>query len=455
MSDAPLYLAAFFAMLGVLVVVHEFGHFLVARWCGVKVLRFAVGFGKPLWIGRFGRDRTEWAICAVPLGGYVKMLDEREGAVAPEDLPRAYNRLSVGRRSLIVLAGPFANFLLAIAIYWGVFWIGSLELLPVLGDPPADSPAAHAGIHNGEQVRAVEGEPVTSWQDFRWVLVQKSVDHDVVNLEVINERQEIAFRRLSLASLREGGWDGEAFDYLGLNFFRPRLPPVIGKVVAGSVAEQAGLQPGDEIEAVGTTPVQSWYQIQQLVGASAGKLLTLHLRRGEDALSVELRPQAVAQNGQTVGRIGVAAADSADTRRELRATVHYDFWVAGARACRETWDKSVFSLVMLGKMLKGEVSWRNLSGPVTLADYAGQTAKMGLDYYLKFTALVSVSLGVLNLLPVPVLDGGHLLYHILEVIKRGPLPERFMELGQQVGLAILLALMAFAFFNDINRLLSG
>ncbi len=455
MSDAPLYLGSFFLMLGVLIVVHEFGHYIVARACGVKVLRFAIGFGKPLWLRRFGRDRTELAVCAFPLGGYVKMLDEREGEVAPADLPRAYNRQGVGRRSLIVVAGPLANFLLAILIYWGMFWTGSLELLPILGTPTAGTPAAQAGIVNGELVRAVDGQKVESWQDFRWLLVQSSVDRDGIELEVINERKEIAYRRLSLSSVREGGWEGEAFDRLGINFFRPHLPPVIGKVMPDSVAEQAGLKAGDEFVAIGDISVHSWYEVQKPISEAPGKLLVIHVRRGDREFSVELRPQAHEQRGKTVGRIGVAAAESTDSRRELRAVVRHDFLDAGARALRETWDKSVFSLVMLGKMLKGEVSWRNLSGPVTIADYAGQSAKMGLDYYLKFMALVSVSLGVLNLLPVPVLDGGHLLYHILEVIKRGPLSERVMELGQQVGLAILLALMAFAFFNDINRLLSG
>lgn len=455
MNDFPLYLAAFLLMLGVLIVVHEFGHYLVARLCGVKVLRFAIGFGRPLWSRPLGKDQTELAICLFPLGGYVKMLDEREGEVASDQLHRAYNRQSVGRRSLIVAAGPAANFLLAILLYWIVFWVGSQELLPILGPPPIDSPAALAGVSNGELVRAVDGEQVDTWQDFRWILLQKGLKHESAELEVINERQEIAFRRIALTALSEDGWQGDGFERLGLGFFRPHIRPVLGKVAPGSVAEQAGLRAGDEIVAIDALAIDSWHDVVLKVREAVGKPLVLTVQRGTESLRIEVKPQIYEERGKTFGRIGVAVAELGDARREVRALVRYDLLKAGAKAVRETWEKSVFSLVMLGKMLTGEVSWRNLSGPVTIADYAGQSAKLGLDYYLKFMALVSVSLGVLNLLPVPVLDGGHLLYHMLEAIKRGPLSERAMEIGQQIGLTLLLTLMAFAFFNDINRLLSG
>lgn len=455
MSNFPFYLAAFLVVLGVLIVVHELGHYAAARLCGVKVLRFSLGFGPVLWQKTLGRDRTEWALSVFPLGGYVKMLDEREGEVAPKELARAFNRQGVGKRSLIVAAGPFANFALAILIYWGVFMLGSQELLPVLGNPSPDTPAALAGVRNGEQVRKVDGEPVATWNDLRWTLLQKAVDQESVELEVINEQQEIALRRLYLQAAGEGGWEGDALARLGIAFYRPDVPAVFGQVVSGGPADRAGLMPGDRVRAVDAGEIRFWHELVGKVRASADRVLHLEIERRGEILSVDLVPEAFVERGQAIGRIGVAVADSAKLHREMRTFVSYGVFAAGGKALAETWDKSVFSLLMLGKMLTGEVSWRNLSGPVTIADYAGQSARLGLDYYLKFMALVSISLGVLNLLPIPVLDGGHLMYHMIEVVRRRPLSERAMEVGQRIGLSLLFVLMAFAFFNDINRLVSG
>lgn len=455
MSDLPFYLAAFAVVLGVLIVVHELGHFLVARWCGVKVLRFSVGFGRVLWQRRLGRDGTEWAVSAFPLGGYVKMLDEREGEVAKTELHRAFNRQSVGKRSLIVAAGPLANFALAILLYWVVFMYGSNELLPVLGTPPAGSPAAIAAITNGEQVRSVDGQPVATWNDLRWLLLEKAVDYETVEMELVNERGEIAFRRLALNSVAEQGWEGDALDHLGIRFFRPNVPPVIGDVVKGGPAATAGLLTGDRVVAVDGQPVDLWLDFVSIVRESGGRSLHLEIRRGDETLGFDLVPESVSERGRAVGKIGVAVKEVPASRREIRTFIRHGFVESGRLAVAETWNKAVFSLVMMGKMLVGEVSWKNLSGPVTIADYAGQSARLGLDYYLKFMALVSISLGVLNLLPIPVLDGGHLLYHMIEVVRRRPLSERSMEVAQQVGMSLLFALMAFAFFNDIARLFNG
>ncbi len=455
MSNFPFYLAAFLVVLGVLIVVHEFGHYAAARYCGVKVLRFSLGFGPVLWQKTLGRDRTEWAVSLFPLGGYVKMLDEREGEVAPDELARAFNRQGVGKRSLIVAAGPLANFALAILIYWVVFMLGSQELLPVLGTPPLETPAAQAGVRNGEQVRALDGGPVATWNDLRWALLQKAVDHESVELELINERQEIAVRRLSLQAAGEGGWEGDALARLGIVFYRPQVPAVFGQVVDGGPAERAGLQPGDRVLTIDGGAIRFWHELVGKVRASAGQVLHLEVERRGELLVLDLVPEVQQERGQAIGRIGVGVADSAELHREMRTFVSYGPLLAGSKALSETWDKSVFSLLMLGKMLTGEVSWRNLSGPVTIADYAGQSARLGLDYYLKFMALVSISLGVLNLLPIPVLDGGHLMYHVLEVVRRRPLSERAMEVGQRIGLSLLFVLMAFAFFNDINRLVTG
>jgi len=454
-NDLPFYLAAFAVVLGVLIIVHELGHYLAARWCGVKVLRFSVGFGRVLWQRELGRDRTEWALSIFPLGGYVKMLDEREGEVGASEAYRAFNRQGVGKRSIIVAAGPLANFFLAIVLYWVVFMHGSQELLPVLGTPPESSPAAVAAIQNGEQVRLVDGQPVATWNDLRWLLLEKAVDHDSVDLEVINDKGEIAFRRLALQRVAVEGWEGDALDHLGIRFYRPNTPPVIGEVVKGSPGARVGLMAGDRIVAVDGKAIDWWTEFVTVVRSSAGKPLRIDIQRGDAILAFEVVPDAVVERGRSVGKIGVAVKEGPGARREIRTFVHYGFFEAGRLALAETWNKSVFSLVMMGKMLVGEVSWKNLSGPVTIADYAGQSARLGLDYYLKFMALVSISLGVLNLLPIPVLDGGHLLYHMIEVVRRRPLSERSMEISQRFGMSILFALMAFAFFNDIARLLNG
>lgn len=466
MTNFLFYLAAFAVVLGILIVVHELGHYWVARLCGVKVLRFSIGFGRPIFSVFSGTDRTEWAVGTFPFGGYVKMLDEREAPVANQELHRAFNVQPVGKRMAIVAAGPLANLLLAILIYWGLFYSGTEELRPILGSPPAASAAADAGIQNGEVVIRVDGQAVQTWQDFRWQLLQSSVnkpaaaeggepDPDYVSIEVQDARQQVVFRRLSLASLREQSFEGDPLGLLGVNFFRPQLAPVFGKITPGSPAESAGLQSGDEVLAVDGVAIEFWSDVVHKIHNAPERPLLLTILRGETRLEVPVVPEGYSERGTRIGRIGVGVRDAGPSRDELMITVRYDVLTALSKAVEETWEKSSFSLVMMGKMLTGEVSWRNLSGPVTIADYAGQSARMGIDYYLKFLALVSISLGILNLLPVPVLDGGHLMYHMIEIIKRGPVSERFMEIGQQIGLALLLLLMAFAFYNDINRLISG
>ena len=455
MSNFFYYLAAFALVLGVLVIVHEYGHYIVARWAGVKVLKFSVGFGRALWSKRMGRDGTEWAIGVFPLGGYVKMLDEREGDVAPEELHRSFNRKSVWRRMAIVAAGPLANILLAILVYWGLFWYGMEELKPIFGPPVAASPAAAAGFVSGERVLKVGGEVVQTWQDMRWVLLRKAVDQDLIDFEVINPHNEITTHRLDVSLAREGGWEGDALTTLGVNFYRPILPAVIGEVSPDSAAAAAGLVPGDEILEIDGELVSNWAEVVRTVRASSGKPLKLVAQRNGELRRIDITPRTVHEGAHEIGRIGATVKDIGLQRSDLMITVRYGIIDALGKSVYEAWDKSAFSLVMMGKMISGEVSWRNISGPVTIADYAGQSAKLGVDYYLKFMALVSISLAVLNLLPIPVLDGGHLLYYVVEIIRRKPLTERSMEIGQQVGLGLLLMLMAFAFYNDINRLISG
>lgn len=455
MSGFVFYLAAFALILGVLVVVHEFGHYLVARLAGVKVLRFSLGFGHALWSKRMGRDGTEWSIAVFPLGGYVKMLDEREGDVPSAELGRSFNRQSVWRRMAIVAAGPSANLLLAVFVYWALFLVGTEELKPVLGAPVAASAAAAAGFENGELVREVAGEPVATWQEMRWAMLRSAADSDTVAVEVINARNEISLRQLDVSSIRASGWEGDGLERLGVAFFRPRIPALLGKVGADSPAAAAGLQPGDEIRAIDALPVASWADVVERVRAAPGKPLRFEILRNAQTYQLTVTPATIDADDGQIGRIGASVADDGQARSELMVTVSYGPFAALGKAVDETWDKSVFSLLMIVRMISGEVSWRNISGPITIADYAGQSAKAGFGYYLKFLALVSISLAVLNLLPIPILDGGHLLYYVLEILKRGPLSERSMEIGQQIGLALMLMLMAFAFYNDINRLISS
>lgn len=449
------YVGSFAVALGVLIVVHEFGHYLVARLVGIKVLRFSVGFGKPLLSRRFGPDGTEWALSAFPLGGYVKMLDEREGPVAPAELNRAFNRRPVGQRALVVAAGPVANLLLAVVAYWGLFINGVDEMRPVLAAPPGGTAAAQAGIQEGELVRSVSGKPVTTLQDFRWQLMQQIVDRQPVALELINPRGEINIRTLDVSTFDTEALDGDFARLLGFVPYRPKLEPVIGGVAAGSVAEAAGLMPGDRVIGIAGKSIVGWSEVAKEIRASAGKSLTMTIRRGGEEQELRVVPKAEVEGGQTIGRIGISVRDDPQARARLFAHVRLDPAPAFAKAVEQTWDTALFSLRMMGRMLVGELSWKNISGPVTIADYAGQSARLGLDHYVKFIALISISLGVLNLLPIPILDGGHLLYYLLEVIKGGPLSERSMEIGQQIGLGLLMLLMAFAFYNDINRLISG
>jgi regulator of sigma E protease len=449
------YLGSFAVALGVLIVVHELGHYLVARWVGVKVLRFSVGFGRPLIARRLGVDNTEWVLATFPLGGYVKMLDEREEAVSPDEVHRAFNRQSVGRRALIVLAGPVANLLLAIVLYWFLFVSGVQELRPLLATPPAGSAAAVAGFEGGDEVRRVGEVPVETLQEFRWQLLKQISDRQPIKLEILNQRHEIHFRTLVPDFSGTEAFDADFFRLLGLSPYQPSFPPVLGTVAAGSVAEAAGLLPGDLVRSVNGQTIDTWIQLATAIRESPEKPILLELVRDGSSREVQVIPAEVSDGKRTIGRIGIGVRDEPEMRARLLINLQLGPVDAMQRAIEQTWDMSVFSLRMIGRMLIGEQSWRNISGPVTIADYAGQSARMGMDHFLKFLALISISLGVLNLLPVPVLDGGHLLYYFLEVIKGGPLSERAMEIGQQIGLGLLALLMALAFFNDINRLVSG
>lgn len=446
---------AFLIALGVLIVFHELGHYFVARLCGVKVLRFSVGFGTPLWSKRFGRDQTEWAIAAFPLGGYVKMLDEREGPVDPSELNRAFNRQSVARRFAVVVAGPAANFLLAIVVYSILFLHGVPGLRPVVADALPGTPAAAAQLRAGDVIEKVGNAPVATWQDLRWQLLEHAVRRDVVKLEVRNAKGEISFPRLDFSSLRSEDIDSGLLEAIGIERFNPPMQPVIGKLIEGGTAQRDGLEEGDRVTAIDGNPVSQWSELVEKVRASPGASLAIEIERAGRRRTVMVTAESATEGETTIGKIGAAALVDPKQIEQLITEVRYPPFEALWRAVARTGEVSAFTLKMLGRMIIGQVSVRNLSGPITIADYAGQTAQLGWLAYLNFLALISISLGVLNLLPVPVLDGGHLMYYLVEIVKGSPVSDRALEVGQQVGIVLLFSLMAFALYNDINRLFGG
>ncbi len=449
-------LLAFVIALGLLITFHEFGHYLVARWSGVKVLRFSIGFGRPFYKKTLGQDQTEWVLAAIPLGGYVKMLDEREGTVPTHELARAFNRQPVLKRFAIVAAGPIANFLLAILLYWVLFVIGVTGMKPVLGDVEPMTPAASAGLSAGETITSIARQSVTTWQDARLALLDHAVDRNAtVELEVVAENGVTHKRMLDLSTLNPDELDGDFLRKIGLSTYKPVLDSVIGQVIVGSAADKAGFQTEDEILAIDGKEILYWDEVVNEIRANPERELEVEVLRAKSVMKLTLVPEKALENQSEIGKAGIAPKVEHAALENLLITTSYTPFAALVKAITKTWEITHFTLRMLGKMITGDVSLKNVSGPITIADYAGQSAQMGVAAYLGFLALVSVSLGVLNLLPIPVLDGGHLMYYVIEIIRGTPLSEKTMEIGHQIGMGLLVTLMLFALHNDLLRLISG
>ncbi len=451
-----LTIAAFIVALSILIVVHEYGHYWVAQRCNVKVLRFSVGFGKPIWSKTIGRDETEWVVAAIPLGGFVKMLDERDGEVAPHERDRAFNRKTVWQRFAIVLAGPVANFLAAILLYWALYLYGTPGLIPVMGDPRPGSAVMQAGFVVGDTVTRVDGTEIRSWQDFRWIMLRKALDKQSIQIDLKTAQGDAVVRELGLQQLTSSDLESDLLGVLGFVPLRVPFRPVIGELSHGGAGTRADLQKGDLVLAIDGAAINSWDALVAKVRSAPGKTLLFRIKRGDvEMYAVPVTPEGVNGQGTTFGRIGASPAMDPDAMRRMVTNVRYGPVESFERAAVKTWETAIFSLRMLGKMVVGEVSLKNLSGPITIADYAGQSAQNGWVSYLLFLALISISLGVLNLLPVPLLDGGHLMYYSIEIITGKPVSEKIMEAGQHVGMAMLFALMIFALYNDINRLIGS
>lgn len=451
---------AFVVCLGSLVIFHELGHYLVARWCGVKVLRFSVGMGKVVWSRRFGPDQTEWAVSALPLGGYVKMLDSREGDLGdlpPEDLKREFTRQNVWKRIAIVAAGPLANFLIAIVLFAGLYMHGVEEPTSKISvrakeDATASAPTAAwaAGLRSGDVVTAVNEQPVAVWSELRWNLIQAAIDKKQARIAVERVGQGRFTFVLPAEVLATLDLEGDVPGKLGVGVGRPA--PVVQEVIAGGPAARAGLLKGDLLLSVDGTPVGDGIAFIDIIRVSTGKTVQVAVRRAGQQLVLPMVPQAEqAKTGKgtvTVGKISAYVELQPDM-----ITVPSSPVAAIGKSVARVWETCAMTVKMIGKMITGEVSLKNVTGPITIADYAGQTARMGAASYLSFIAFISISLGVMNLLPIPVLDGGHLLYYSLEVLTGRSVPERFGEIAQRLGMGLLLTLMLLAVFNDVARLL--
>ena len=454
MNEILLSIIAFIISVGLLITFHEFGHFSVARFFDIKVLRFSIGFGRPIYTRHFGRDRTEFTICLLPLGGYVKMLDDREGTVVQQEKAREFNGKPLWQRFLIVLAGPFFNFIFAIIAYSLIYTIGINALKPIIGHVETTSIASSSGFAEGQEILSINGVSTPTWPTVIDSLVNHVVSGDVVDIQVKNNSGEKQVLSLNLSSISiDEMADGNLLKKLGLNIVKLKLPAIIGEIEKNGPAQASGLLQNDRIIAVNSNLVDSWQEWVEIIQENPDKSLNVELLRDEALINIELRPKNYELNGKNIGRIGARPAVNDDLYSSYFALEQYSLHLAILRAFDKTWEMSVLTLKVLAKMITGDASVKNLSGPISIAKYAGQSASIGATALLTFLAIVSISLGVLNLLPIPLLDGGHLVYYIIEFFTGKPVSDSVQMTGQQIGIVLLFGLMGLALYNDFVRLL--
>lgn len=437
--------------MGIVVTVHEYGHFWVARRCGVKVLRFSVGFGRPIW-SRHGRDGVEYVVGALPLGGYVKMLDEREAPVDPVLIPQAFNNKSAKQRIAIAAAGPAANFVLAVVLFSGLFLVGERGLAPIIGEVEPDSIAYVAGLEAGQEIVSIDGEATPTWQAVNFKLLERLGDTGSIEIGVAYPPSEQVY--VSSAYLERwlaGTEETNLVNALGVRPFSPNLDPIIGSVVEGQAADLADLRNGDRVLAIDGVVITDWMTLVREVKARPGLTSQFQVEREGVLLDIAVRLGQYSENGLVEGRLGASVMLPEWPEHMIRTFDRGPLEAVGA-AVEKTWQLIVFTLESIKKMIEGLISPKNLSGPISIAKVATATAESGLESYLGFIALLSVSLGVLNLLPIPVLDGGHILYYAIEWLIGKPVPERVQVWGYQIGFVLISGLMAFALYNDVARL---
>ena len=452
------YVLWFVVAVSLLVTVHEFGHFWVARRLGFKVLRFSVGFGRPLWRWSAGPDQTEYVLAAIPLGGYVKLLDEREGPVPAHDLARSFTRKPPWQRIVVLLAGPGFNILFAILVLWGMFWInGETEIRPLVGEVVKDSVAERAGLRSGDEITAINGAPVAGQRDVVFGLLDAMSGQGQAVLAVRSSSGHAQTDTLSVtnsAERRRLTEPSELFKGLGFEFWEPTVPAVLGKVVADGPAARAGLKTGDEITAINGEPVRNFHDVIGRIAGRPGESITVTYQRDGKEHNARVTVASEHVEGRLVGRIRVMTASMVKIPDSLLLHTDLGPLAALARAAGEAQNMTVLQARLFWRMLLGQVSLKNLSGPLSIAEYAGESAQAGVAPFLGFLVLISLSLGFLNLLPVPILDGGQIVFQLAEWLKGKPLSERTQVLGQQVGIALLVVLMGVALFNDIARQLN-
>ena len=449
---------AFLVTIGLLVTVHEFGHYQVAKWCGIKILKFSIGFGKPLYSKTFTKNGTEFILASIPLGGYVKFLDEREfseldkaqlNQYSEDDLKRAFNRQHVLKRMAVVLAGPFANLILAVVLYWSLLMMGVLGIKPILGAAIDHSPAALAGFMPNETIHKVNNTEVDTWQEASFLFLNESLKNKTAEVQVLDANQTPHTRTISLASIDFEKASQDVMHLLGFTQVKTNYPVKIADVQSGGQASKAGMQINDLILSINQQKVETVQDFVDIINENPNQQVSILIKRGTNNLVLNVQPEAKIFGEKTIGIVGVAAQDGRLTK------IDYSVWSALKKATSATWDTSIMSLKLMGKLVTGKLSLKNMSGPLTIANAAGDSAERGLKQFVGFLAFISISIGVMNLLPIPVLDGGHFMYYMAELLTGKSVPESAVIVGQKIGFLLLGLMMLVAFYNDINRLITG